>query len=221
MTNRPTPRYPADEPTAAETADGGKAVPDVYATIAEADSVVEVLAEVLELRAGDPQQQAIRDAYLSTVEFPPDARVLEVGCGPGPVARALAVRPGVGEVVGSIRPPDSWSWPGNASATSPISPSSKATPERFRRRRIVRRRRLPHRALPRPGAGGRAGRGLPRAPPGRLPRGLRRRLCDDDLRQRRPRPAPVVSRYSRGVPGPRPLDRPPPRQLVEEAGSKA
>jgi ubiquinone/menaquinone biosynthesis C-methylase UbiE len=76
-------------------------VPDVYATIAEADiSVVEVLAEVLELRAGDPQQQEIRDAYLSKIEFPPDARVLEVGCGPGPVARALAVRPGVSEVVG-------------------------------------------------------------------------------------------------------------------------
>jgi ubiquinone/menaquinone biosynthesis C-methylase UbiE len=76
-------------------------VPDVYATIADADrSVVDVLAEVLELRAGDAQQQEIRDAYLARIEFPPGAQVLEVGCGPGPVARALAVRPGIGEVVG-------------------------------------------------------------------------------------------------------------------------
>jgi ubiquinone/menaquinone biosynthesis C-methylase UbiE len=76
-------------------------VPDVYATITEAErSVLDSLAEVIELRAADPQQQAIRAAYLSHIEFPQDARVLEVGCGPGPVARALAVWPGVGEVVG-------------------------------------------------------------------------------------------------------------------------
>jgi ubiquinone/menaquinone biosynthesis C-methylase UbiE len=76
-------------------------VPDVYATIAEADhSVVDSLAEVIELRAADPRQRAIREAYLSEIDFPAGARVLEVGCGPGPVARALAAWPGVGEVVG-------------------------------------------------------------------------------------------------------------------------
>jgi ubiquinone/menaquinone biosynthesis C-methylase UbiE len=76
-------------------------VPDVYATITETErSVIDSLAEVIELRAADPQQQAIRAAYLSQIEFPADARVLEVGCGPGPVARALAIWPGVGEVVG-------------------------------------------------------------------------------------------------------------------------
>jgi SAM-dependent methyltransferase len=42
----------------------------------------------------------MRETYLSQIDFPRDARVLEVGCGPGPVARALAARPGVGEVVG-------------------------------------------------------------------------------------------------------------------------
>ena len=81
--------------------EGAVAVPDVYATIAEADpAVVEQLVDILELRAADPQQQELREAYLADVEFPADARVVEVGCGPGPVARALASRTGVGEVIG-------------------------------------------------------------------------------------------------------------------------
>ena len=76
-------------------------MPDVYATITEAEpAVVAGLVDILELRAADPQQREMREAYLSDVAFPPDARVVEVGCGPGPVARALAARPGVGEVVG-------------------------------------------------------------------------------------------------------------------------
>lgn len=74
---------------------------DVYATISEADpEVVEELVEILELRAADPQQRELRDAYLSDIDFPAGARVVEVGCGPGPVSRALASRPGIGEVVG-------------------------------------------------------------------------------------------------------------------------
>ena len=76
-------------------------MPDVYATITEADrAVVETLCDILELRAADPQQQELREAYFADIAFPPDARVLEVGCGPGPVARALAARDGVREVVG-------------------------------------------------------------------------------------------------------------------------
>jgi len=76
-------------------------VADVYTTISEADpAVVEELAEILELRAADPQQRELRDAYLSEIDFPAEARVVEVGCGPGPVSRALAARPGIGEVVG-------------------------------------------------------------------------------------------------------------------------
>jgi ubiquinone/menaquinone biosynthesis C-methylase UbiE len=76
-------------------------VPDVYATIAEAEpAVVESLVEILELRAADPQQRAMREAYFAEIDFPPDAKVVEVGCGPGPVARALASWPGVGEVLG-------------------------------------------------------------------------------------------------------------------------
>jgi ubiquinone/menaquinone biosynthesis C-methylase UbiE len=76
-------------------------VPDVYATITEAEpAVVERLVDILELRASDPQQREMRNAYFSDIEFPSDARVAEVGCGPGPVARALASHPGVGTVVG-------------------------------------------------------------------------------------------------------------------------
>jgi SAM-dependent methyltransferase len=76
-------------------------VPDVYATITEAEpAVVEGLVDILELRANDPQQREMREAYFSDIEFPPGARVAEVGCGPGPVTRALASRPGVGDVVG-------------------------------------------------------------------------------------------------------------------------
>ena len=76
-------------------------MPDVYATIAEAEpAVVGRLTDILELRAADAQQREMREKYFSDIEFPPDARVVEVGCGPGPVARALASRPGVGEVVG-------------------------------------------------------------------------------------------------------------------------
>jgi SAM-dependent methyltransferase len=76
-------------------------MPDVYATITEADaSVLEALADVLELRAADPQQQAMRAAYLDELELPGAARVLEVGCGTGAVTRTLASRPGVAEAVG-------------------------------------------------------------------------------------------------------------------------
>ena len=76
-------------------------MPDVYATIADADpALVARLADALEIRAADPQQRAMRDAYLADVPFPPEARVLEVGCGTGAVSRALAGRPGIADVVG-------------------------------------------------------------------------------------------------------------------------
>ena len=65
-------------------------MPDPYATIADADSSLqERLAEVLELRAKDTQQQAMLRAYLSEIELPPGASALEIGCGTGAVSRAL------------------------------------------------------------------------------------------------------------------------------------
>jgi ubiquinone/menaquinone biosynthesis C-methylase UbiE len=76
-------------------------VPDVYATITDLDvATQERLADILEMRAADRQQRAMLDSYLSDIEFPPGARVLEIGCGTGPVTRALAGRPGVSEAVG-------------------------------------------------------------------------------------------------------------------------
>jgi ubiquinone/menaquinone biosynthesis C-methylase UbiE len=76
-------------------------MPDVYANITTAPGgLVSQIAGVLELRAADPQQKAMRDAYLSELALPAKARALEVGCGTGAVTRALAAWPGVGEVVG-------------------------------------------------------------------------------------------------------------------------
>jgi ubiquinone/menaquinone biosynthesis C-methylase UbiE len=76
-------------------------MPDVYATIAEVDAETqERLAGILELRAADPQQRAMLDAYISEVEFGPSARVLEVGCGTGAVTRVLAGQSSVVGVVG-------------------------------------------------------------------------------------------------------------------------
>lgn len=74
---------------------------DLYASIESADEAVQTqIADILELRAADLQQAAMRDDYLRDLPLPHDARVLEIGCGTGPVVRALAARPETGEVVG-------------------------------------------------------------------------------------------------------------------------
>jgi ubiquinone/menaquinone biosynthesis C-methylase UbiE len=76
-------------------------MPDIFANITQASpDILEVIADTLELRATLPQYQAILRAYLSDIVFPPHARVLEVGCGTGAVARFVAQWPNVAEVVG-------------------------------------------------------------------------------------------------------------------------
>ncbi len=55
---------------------------------------------MLELRAADPQQQAMLNAYLSELQLPSGAIALDVGCGTGAVSRVLGVMPCVREVVG-------------------------------------------------------------------------------------------------------------------------
>lgn len=76
-------------------------MPDIYNTITEAAAEVTArIAEVLEIRAAEPQQKRMLETYLAEIPFPADARVLEVGCGTGAVARRLAAWPGVVEVVG-------------------------------------------------------------------------------------------------------------------------
>jgi ubiquinone/menaquinone biosynthesis C-methylase UbiE len=74
---------------------------DVYADITSAPAaLVEQIASVLELRAADPQQRAMREAYLSELRLPENSRALDVGCGTGAVTRALADWPRIREVVG-------------------------------------------------------------------------------------------------------------------------
>lgn len=76
-------------------------MPDVYIGIAAADeSVQRKIADVLELRAADLQQRAMLEDYLADLPLSRGARVLEIGCGTGAVARTIAGLPAVGDVVG-------------------------------------------------------------------------------------------------------------------------
>jgi ubiquinone/menaquinone biosynthesis C-methylase UbiE len=76
-------------------------MPDVYANITSVpQTLVEQIADVLELRAADPQQRVMRESYLAHVDLPPNARALDVGCGTGALTRVLATWPNVGDVVG-------------------------------------------------------------------------------------------------------------------------
>lgn len=76
-------------------------MPDLYATISEVKPEMQArLADVLEARAADPRQREMLQSYLSDIDFPPDARVLEIGCGPGGVTRTLAQWPDVSQAVG-------------------------------------------------------------------------------------------------------------------------
>ena len=76
-------------------------MPDMFLDIANADTeMVSMIGERLERRAAAPVQQAMLADYLSRIEFPPQARVLEVGSGTGPVCRTIAGLSNVGEVIG-------------------------------------------------------------------------------------------------------------------------
>lgn len=76
-------------------------MPDVFANITSVpEDMIEIIANVLETRAAIPSQQAMLQDYLSQIEFPEQASVLEVGCGTGPVCRVLAQWPNVKRVVG-------------------------------------------------------------------------------------------------------------------------
>ncbi|GAB3245690.1 methyltransferase domain-containing protein [Nocardioides dilutus] len=75
---------------------------DVWARVAELDEATQgSLAEVLETRGADEQQRSMRAEFLADIPFPPDARVLEVGCGTGVLTRVLARREGVASVIGT------------------------------------------------------------------------------------------------------------------------
>ncbi len=76
-------------------------MPDVWAAVTELDDATQRrLAGVLETRGADPQQQALRTSFLREIEFPPQCRVLDVGCGTGVLTRRLATLPNVESVTG-------------------------------------------------------------------------------------------------------------------------
>ncbi len=76
-------------------------MPDVFANITAAPpEMIEVIANVLETRAAIPSQQDMVRSYLGQIQFPDGAKVLEVGCGTGPICRVLATWPNVAEVIG-------------------------------------------------------------------------------------------------------------------------
>ena len=76
-------------------------MPDVYTTITQQPlEVVETLAQAMEIRAASSRQRAILDSYLSHINFPDKARVLEIGCGSGPITEVLAQYENVAEAVG-------------------------------------------------------------------------------------------------------------------------
>jgi len=65
-------------------------MPDVYNTITSAEpALVQRIAQALEVRGADDQQKSMLGSYLAEIKFPANARVIEVGCGTGPVSRRL------------------------------------------------------------------------------------------------------------------------------------
>jgi ubiquinone/menaquinone biosynthesis C-methylase UbiE len=76
-------------------------MPDVYSVITTVDpAVVEQVADAMEISAADPQHHATVAAYLGDLDLAGGARLLEIGCGAGAIARVVAAWPGVGEVLG-------------------------------------------------------------------------------------------------------------------------
>ena len=76
-------------------------MPDVFANITNVPpAMLEIVANVLETRAAIPSQQQMIASYLGEIEYPNNARVLEVGCGTGPICRVLESMPNVSEVIG-------------------------------------------------------------------------------------------------------------------------
>lgn len=76
-------------------------MPDVYASISQQPKQVqERVVDAMSLRAEEPEMQAMLEQYLSKIEVPEGARVLELGCGSGHATRAIADLPGISHVTG-------------------------------------------------------------------------------------------------------------------------
>jgi SAM-dependent methyltransferase len=67
---------------------------DVFQRVDELDqATIGRIVERLEHRGSDPTFVAMRDQYLDALDLAAAGRVIEIGCGTGVVARAIAVRP--------------------------------------------------------------------------------------------------------------------------------
>jgi SAM-dependent methyltransferase len=70
------------------------------------EATLQRFVERLEFRGRDPTFMAYREAYVEKMALAPNAVVLDLGCGTGVVARALAARPGFsGRVIGIEQSP--------------------------------------------------------------------------------------------------------------------
>jgi ubiquinone/menaquinone biosynthesis C-methylase UbiE len=76
-------------------------MPDIYASITAADpATLERLIAALELRAADLLHRGILKDFVSGIDLPKEAKVLEIGCGTGAVTRFLADLPQVSQALG-------------------------------------------------------------------------------------------------------------------------
>ncbi len=111
--------------------------------------------ERLEFRAKDPTFTAYREAYLELLDLPRVEAVLDLGCGTGVVARAIAARD---EFAGTVTGVDQS--PAFIAAAERLAATRRPRrPRRVRRRRCarprpsgrkLRRRRGPYARQPRP-----------------------------------------------------------------------
>ncbi len=75
------------------------------------EATLERFVERLEFRGRDPKFVGYRDAYVAKMALAPIAHVLDLGCGTGVVARALAAGEGFsGRVTGIEQSPASGGW---------------------------------------------------------------------------------------------------------------
>jgi SAM-dependent methyltransferase len=74
---------------------------DVYQTVSDLDAgAIQKIIDRLEFRGRDPIFTGMRDRYLDAMNIDACKRVLDLGCGTGVIARALAARPAFkGEIV--------------------------------------------------------------------------------------------------------------------------
>jgi ubiquinone/menaquinone biosynthesis C-methylase UbiE len=67
------------------------AMPDPYAEITQATpEMLDAIANALEIKGADPQHVAFADKYFQQMQLMSGTKVLEGGCGTGPIARQLA-----------------------------------------------------------------------------------------------------------------------------------